>query len=96
MNPEQARAILAAGQALRDAVRDKKAWSHQAKWVLDMIQSSMSVEHSSFLSILAALWVDATNPDILGEVYPSYAFLRAILETPVLDKVRWNEHNNPL
>jgi hypothetical protein len=95
MTPQEARAIIAASRALQKAVDNKSPWAPQASDTLNAIQSSMNVEHPSYLSILAVLWEDCVKANIFGED-PSYVFLRAILQTPALNATRWNESSTPL
>jgi hypothetical protein len=96
MNAEQAQILLAISEALAAAVKDDLPWKAQANQILRVMQSCMDVERPTLLNILAHIWKYETNPERLGEVYPSYGFLKGVLKAPLLLDVRWDEHKMPL
>jgi hypothetical protein len=81
MNPEQTRAIMAACEELareEGGLRDNP-WKIHARETLLLIQVKLQCNDIAALCILAEVWKLATKQPELGETYPSYAFLRALL-----------------
>jgi len=99
MNSEQTQAIMAACRALWEednCLYLKNPWKRHATLTLHLIQDKLRDNNIAQLCVLAEIWTLATKQPKLGETFPSYAFLQALLVRPELGFINWDQGKNPL